>query len=118
MPVRITANVPRRRGNAMRYVVLIVTVIVLWFAAMSAPPPQRYIWLVDQSNTGLFFEEVTKHMAEGPHKTMLATGRDVAAIKARRVTVSIGIELLYQALAALASPGAIWTPKPGSGFLC
>lgn len=67
----------------MRYVVLIVTVIVLWFAAMSAPPPQRYIWLVDQSNTGLFFEQVTKHMAEGPHKTMLATGRDVAAIKAR-----------------------------------
>lgn len=67
----------------MRYLVLIVTVVALWFAAMSAPPPQRYIWLVDRSNTGLFFEEVARQLSNGPHKAMLASGDDIATIKAR-----------------------------------
>lgn len=67
----------------MRYAILIVTVLVLWFAAMSAPPPQRYIWLIDRSNSGLYSEEFARHMSVGPHKAMLANGADLATIKAR-----------------------------------
>ncbi|MBU3741869.1 MAG: hypothetical protein FGM24_06235 [Candidatus Kapabacteria bacterium] len=67
----------------MRYAILIMTVLVLWFAAMSAPPPQRYIWLIDRSNTGLYFEEFARQMSAGPHKAMLASGTDIATIKAR-----------------------------------
>jgi hypothetical protein len=67
----------------MRYVLLILTVLVLWFAAMSAPPPQRYVWLIDRSNTGLYFEEFAAAMARGPYKAMLANGQDLQTIKAR-----------------------------------
>jgi len=67
----------------MRYIVLIITVLVLWFAAMSAPRPQRYIWLIDRSNAGLYFEEFAAAMAKGPHKAMLANGQDLETIKAR-----------------------------------
>lgn len=67
----------------MRFVVLILTVLALWFAASSAPRPQRYIWLVDRSNSGLYFEDFAAAMAKGPHKAMLANGQDLETIKAR-----------------------------------
>lgn len=62
----------------------ITVLLVLVLVTASARAQEQYVWLVDRTNSGLFYEEFARELAAGPHKDMLASGTDIDAIGARR----------------------------------
>jgi hypothetical protein len=67
----------------MRSIFLMLAIVVLGVAHASATPADRYIWLIDRAGAGLFYEQFAQQMATGPHKDMLAGGKEIETAGAR-----------------------------------
>lgn len=62
----------------------VTVLLALLFVVTITQAQEQYVWLVDRTNSGLFYEEFARALASGPHKDMLASGTNIDAIGARQ----------------------------------
>jgi len=62
----------------------VTVLLALLFVTTITQAQEQYVWLVDRTNSGLFYEEFARELAAGPHKDMLASGTNIDEIGARR----------------------------------
>lgn len=67
----------------MRAFILAIVMVVATATTLIAKPADRYVWLIDRAGAGLFYEEFAQSMAAGPHKDMLAGGKELEGVGAR-----------------------------------